>query len=301
MQLRGFSFGADNGGGGGGGGAGVLRVDYLTATSGTWLKDSNAKFVRIQAWGPGGSGNGGQQKPSGTDSRGGGGGASGAYVDITLPASEVPNSVSYAVGTPGAIGLGATVAGDNSPAASAGTNTTFGTLVTAIAGQAAGPDNAPGYGVSFTCFQFGVIHNNQNGGGGSSGTGGPGSTPGTCIAQIPTAGGGGGGLDTGTTQGAGGAGQVWDTTFDTLFPVTQAAGGAINGGDGGHGASKFGIGFGGGGGGPGSTDGTIRGGDGGNGGFPGGGGGGGGASRNGARGGNGGLGGAGLLIITQYG
>lgn len=71
MQLRGFSLGADNGGG-------ILRLDYLTNPSGTWEKDSKAKFVRIQAWGPGGSGNGGQQKPSGTPSRGGNGGLGGA-------------------------------------------------------------------------------------------------------------------------------------------------------------------------------------------------------------------------------
>lgn len=101
--------------------------------------------------------------------------------------------------------------------------------------------------------------------------------------------------------GAGGAGGKLYTTFYNHVVQTNpfAAGGAINDGDGGHGVSKYGIGWGGGGGGCGSVDGTIRGGDGGNGGFPGGGGGGGGGAR-GVRGGNGGNGGGGMLMIIQF-
>lgn len=281
--------------------SGVLRVDYYASGSGTWTKAAGARLIRVYAWGPGGSGAGGQQKPSGTACRGGGGGASGAYVEVVFSADELSATESYSVGTAGAPGIGATTAGGDGGAASAGTNTTFGPI-TAVAGQSAPTPSGGGNSAAYSCIIGFEVANNQNGGGGSSGTGGAGSTPGTLSKPLPTSGGGGGGFNTGTTQGAGGAGQSWAIPFTTVLTANVGAvAGAINGGDGANGIVLLGMGFGGGGGGCGSNDGTIRGGDGGDGGFPGGGGGGGGGSRNGARGGNGGAGSGGLLIVVQLG
>lgn len=281
---------------------GALQIDYYTSGSGTWTKHPSAKLVRILAVGGGGAGGGGDRRDAGSDLRGGGAGGAGCIVDMYIPADQLGSTEAYSVGSGGVGGTGATAVGSGNNG-TAGGNTTFGTsFLVAKGGEQGYSGGGSGNAKLNGCFLLNVLHSTTNGGTGSGGLGHPGGTPSGTTAIIPTAGGGGGGMNSSSsTIGGGGAGGKPHSNFYTHVIQTDpaAAGGAINGGDGAHGVSKFGIGWGGGGGGCGSVDGTIRGGDGGNGGFPGGGGGGGGGAR-GVRGGNGGNGGGGMLMIIQF-
>lgn len=238
---------------------------------------------------------------AGSPVRGGGAGAAGCIVDMYIPADHLGSTEAYSVGSGGSGGAGTASYGTGADG-TAGGNTTFGTsFIVAKGGGQGYSGGGAGSATLHGCFILNVLHHTTNGGSGSNGLGNPGGEPSGATAFIPTAGGGGGGMNSAsTTKGAGGAGGKLHSNFYTNVISTDpaAAGGAINGGDGAHGVSKYGIGWGGGGGGCGSAAGTVRGGNGGNGGFPGGGGGGGGGARE-IRGGNGGNGGNGMLLIIQ--
>lgn len=281
---------------------GALQVDYYAAgTSGTWSKHPSAKLVRILAVGGGGAGAGGDRRDPGSDLRGGGAGAAGCLVDMYIPADQLGSTEAYSVGSGGTGGAGAATVGSGADG-TAGGNTTFGTSFLAAKGGEQGYNGGgAGTAKSNGCFILSTFFSTTNGGTGSGGFGTPGGEPSGTPAIIPTAGGGGGGMNSSSSaRGAGGAGgKLYSTFYNHVIASNPfAAGGAIDGGDGAHGVSKYGIGWGGGGGGCGAVNGTIRGGNGGNGGFPGGGGGGGGGAR-GVRGGNGGNGGGGMLLVIQ--
>lgn len=281
---------------------GALQIDYYTSGSGTWTKHSSAKTVRVLAIGAGAGGGGGDFRNAGTALRGGGAGGAGCVVDINLLASQLGSTEAYSVGAAGTGGAGATSVGSGADGTDGG-NTTFGTsFLVAKGGERGYAGSGSGNARTNGCFIQDALYSTTAGGTGSDGTGNPGNAPSNTTAIMPTAGGGGGGMNSSsTTIGGGGAGGRLMTNITTHVTPTNpaAAGGATNGGDGGHGVAMYGVGWGGGGGGCGSTDGTVRGGDGGNGGFPGGSGGGGGGAR-GVRAGNGGNGSGGLLMIIQF-
>lgn len=281
---------------------GALQVNsYAAGTSGTWSKHPSAKLVRILAIGGGGGGGGGDLYYEGSSVRGGGAGAAGCIVDMCIPADHLGSTEAYSVGSGGSGGAGATSYGTGADG-TAGGNTTFGTsFLVASGGEQGYSGGGSGSSKIAGCFITNTLYTPTSGGTGSGGFGTPGAQPPAAVALMPTAGGGGGGINnTSSSLGSGGAGGILSPGFTNyVMPTNPAsAGGAINGGDGAHGVSKYGIGWGGGGGGCGSADGTVRGGNGGNGGFPGGGGGGGGGARE-IRGGNGGNGGNGMLLIIQ--
>lgn len=101
---------------------------YDTPGTATWSKPAGAAFIRVICIGAGGGGGGGTQNNTSSASGGGGGGGSSvAFAD--LRAADVPGSVTVTVGQGGG---GGAAAGNGT----AGTGSSFGTLLTAYGGFA---------------------------------------------------------------------------------------------------------------------------------------------------------------------
>lgn len=273
-----------------------MRVQF--DADGTFVKPGVGTFARIEAWGGGGSGG------RGGAADGGGGGGGGAYVERELLLSAIGATETVD------IGAGATAVTTDNTNGSTGSNTTFGSLVTAFGGGGGNGSAA------------------QSGGGGGAGFGGTGGTAttasgadggdphffwlaigggsiaaasgfGSTAAGVPgggnTRGGGGGGVGGGavdgaaggtTTHGGGGGGGGSDTANggaggSSTWGGAGGGGGSGSGTGGAAGVSAFG-----GNGGAGATGNTVAG----SGSQPGGGGGG-------SETGNSGAGGAGRVIV----
>ncbi|MCC5960534.1 MAG: hypothetical protein JJU08_14475 [Rhodobacteraceae bacterium] len=154
------------------GGAGTARYYWVFEASGTWEKPEGLPSntpVTIAAWGGGGGGG------SGSEGSGGGGGA---YSEIVVRAGDLPESVTVTVGAGGAVNV---TGGDSS----------FGSLLTAYAGQRGFPYGGRG-----------------GGGGGSSsvGTADGGRVGGGFGGEFSTDVGMGFGGDAATIWGGGGGG-----------------------------------------------------------------------------------------------
>lgn len=105
----------------------AVQSDYqIFTTSGTWTKPSGLsgnEEIIVRMWGGGGGGGG---VANIAKSAGAGGG--GAYEEQRFRASDLPSTVTVTIGTAAAGGA----AGDND--GTAGTDTTFGTIITAKGG-----------------------------------------------------------------------------------------------------------------------------------------------------------------------
>ncbi len=249
-------------------------------SSGTYIFPTGARFVKMLLKGAGGGGAAGYRGAVGTNRYGGGGGASGVGMWVTIPTADLnPAGETVTIGAAGAGGAALSIDGVGNPGTDGGATSLTTGLGTLTAGGGQGgnhvsglaPGNPGRVGKAFGGGAFIVagltsllLSGGQPGGGGAAG-----SSFNTANAVVI------GGSGGGDTAGAGGT-----------------AGAAVAG------ASRLAGTFGaeGGGGGGGNTIGS-GGQAGGSGGFPGGGGGGGMSSTTGTNSGAGGAGAAGLALF----
>lgn len=208
-----------------GGGASASESYYWAFTSsGTWNKPSGLdpdRMVVVELWGAGGGG-------ASTAASNGSGGAGGGYLCRMFRLSQIPASVSVAIGAGGAGGVGANVAGANGGA------TTFGALMSAPGGgggqvgaaSAAGgtpatadepggssPSGAAGAAALRAGGAGGGAKNGVSAGGASllGGDGGASGNGAAGAAGAAPAGGGGGGYGANGGAGARGEARIWIT------------------------------------------------------------------------------------------
>ena len=193
-------------------------------SSGSWTKDAGLQRIRVQAWGGGGGGGRGDS----TNSGGGGGGA--GYSEAWFEAAELNSTETVTIGSGGA---GATSQGTGSN----GSNTTFGSLLTAYAGSGGQGSSNPSGGnggdiqAGGTLFRgtgttaAGPIGNFWGGGAGGGGTS-AGNGGGALFGS------GGGGNATGVATGSGGT-SIYGGNGGSGANDTNASDGSIPGGGGG--------------------------------------------------------------------
>ena len=105
-------------------------------SSGSWVKPAGKSAVYVFAIGGGGGGASGARGDSSADRGGGGGGGGAVHIRSTLKASDLPGTVTVTIGAGGAGGT-ATTSGTavyNGVVGSAGGDTTFGTVFSAVGG-----------------------------------------------------------------------------------------------------------------------------------------------------------------------
>lgn len=209
------------------GGAGSEVQTFSTAGAATWTKPSKGNIALIEAWGAGGSG--GKDNVAG----GGGGGGGGGYAWRFVLLSSLGATESVSVGTGGAARTTNNTAGQD------GTNSTFGSWLTAKAGKGGGVGASTGgnggadmvsvaaAGGAVNAAGASSLTGGGGGGGPFSNTGAPGKTGGDSGH-----GGGGGGSGGRTVSGgtagvsaAGGAGGNGAVDSGNATAGTQPGGG----------------------------------------------------------------------------
>jgi len=312
MAIGKFALPAGSNGGGGGTYSTVVQ-EYTS--SGTWTKPAGLAMIEIVCIAGGGGGGSGSTANTNFSGRAGGSGVAGGVIYATFDESDLGATVSFTIGAGGTGGTAVTAAATSGNSGGNGGNTTFGSLITCLAGGGGIPGGTTGgrSASSETIHQW-FRNNGQSsngiGGAGTAGTTQTNSGTATYFSVLP--GGAGGGVSTSNVAEVGGAGCRYIPRSGTL--TTAATAGTAGGGAGGAGANnvmdrfcastsmieagqtKF-IGNSGAGGG-GSV--TGNGGNGGAGGLYGGSGGGGGSCRSGSASGAGGAGGAGLIVIVEH-
>lgn len=214
--------------------SGVTYKVHIFTSSGNFIVTSGTASVDYLVIAGGGGG--------GCDRAGGGG--AGGYVAGTTTIS--PGTYSVTVGAGGAGATGDTQRGVN------GSNSVFGTLVTAIGGGGGGSENNP-VGVAGGSGGGGSYTGSAAGGAGTAGQGNPGGTAQAGFPRAPAGGGGAGQPGQNGSQatmggGAGAKGGDGLTSSITGTPVTRAGGGGAGSnidGTGGPGAGAGGAGGGG--------------------------------------------------------
>lgn len=189
---------------------------FTTVGAATWTKPTRGSIAVIECWGGGGSG----AKGSNTLTTIGGGGGGGNYARRIVPLSSLGSTEAVSIGAGGA---GKSTAG----AGNAGSNTTFGALLTGHGGQGGAYDVA----LPKASGGGGGAGSNTSATAGMGGYGGGkgGDTSGLIAGQDATYGGGGGGGGVNGTGGAGG---------NSMFGGGGGGGGGGTGG--GAGASLYG-------------------------------------------------------------
>jgi hypothetical protein len=204
---------------------------YTNWAASETFTNSGFQTIEVLAYGGGGGGGSGAAGASGQSVGGGSGGGGGAFVFQTFRASDLPATITITVGGGGAGGISVTNSAGND--GKVGTNSTFGSYLTAYGGGA-------GY-----RGQLGSAGASGGAGGGSAGVGGAGvanaaSTGGLPGATSTTAtGGAGAGSGNGTAGGLaenGGGGGGGNSTSTAAAGGSSLRGGA-GGGNGGGSAS----------------------------------------------------------------
>lgn len=268
----------------------------------TWTKPAFAKRCTVYVFPVGGpAGSGRKQTTAATNATGGGAGAVGIpKVLRDIDAAQLGATETVTIGANGTGGAAQTVNNTNGNPGVAGGTTSFGSLLSAAAGQAGAGGTTGSGSAGSSAAGFDGLNPIAAGaivsGNGVNGTASDGAA---SPSLLPSGGGSGGGVGTlGTVATPGGnAGSLFNAA--TLLGGTVGAG--QNGSNGANGMSLGTSPVGGqsGSGGAGNTTGANAG-SGGNGGFPSGAGGGGGGANNGGNSGPGGnSGGALVLVITQ--
>ena len=204
--------------------------------SGNWTVPPGVTSVTVEMWG-GGGGGGYKYTPVSNAGRGGGGGG-GGYSRATL--TVTPGSIAYSVGDGGNGGDATTPAN-----ATAGGNTTFGSVATANGGGAgankvdANVPTAGSAGIGGTANggagQAGSTSNNQGGaGGGAGGWTGSAGQDGAAGGSVTT---GVGGIGGGTTPSKGGDGA--NAASGTAGALGGSPGGGGSAGSGSGNVTKF--------------------------------------------------------------
>ena len=277
-------------------------VQQFTA-SGTWNNPSpsSPRPVLVRLIGAGGGGGAGRCGALATVRGGGGGGSAGGMIEFWLMSDQLDATEDVTIGAGGAGATGPITQGTNGGVGGDGGQTTLTTLSTTIIAQGGSGGNGGTDGATAATGGAGNVSgyvqgplaiNGSAGGAGSTGAAVPVAVS-SLNFWVPSAGGGGGGVDASGTSRTGAAGQnIGPSGFSR---INGGSPGSSGGGNGGSGSSFNLYGTGGGGGGGGATGAA---GSGGNGGLYGGGGGGGGGGTTSA--GSGGSGGAGYAIIITY-
>lgn len=207
-----------------------VQIYSITGTI-LWTRPANAKTVYVTLIGGGGGGGGGGASNAG----GGGGGGGGAISQMTFNATAISGNVIVTVGAGGASAAG-------------GTDSTFGSFLTAKGGAPGiTGGGSPGAGGNSGIGGSGGGAGGTNGISGFLGGGGGGSTTGAGGVGSPAstyfAAGGGGGAGLSGSVGAGGS--AFAGTPATGIPIPGSGGAGATSGSGGSNANLYGSGGGG--------------------------------------------------------
>lgn len=296
-----------------GGGSGTPEDVQVFTSSGTWTKPSGSpKQTDVMCIGGGGGGGSGAVVASGTAASGGGGGGGGSLVEMLFPTSALTSTVTVTIATAANGGAAVTATGAGH-AGTNGSNSTFGSYLTAYGGGnggagSSGASSQGGSGAGLLSAASGITKGSVCAGQQTTGASGgdtacaTGGSAGAGTASAAAGNSGGNSLTGGSGGGSGGGVTTTPTAQSggTSGAVGNAA--AVNGGGAGTAGTAGSIGVGayaaGTGGGGGGSSITANAGAGGNAAI-GGGGGGGGVALNGiGNSGAGGTGGAGECVVT---
>lgn len=208
------------------------QILLLTGT-GSFYRLPGIRMYDVHVGAPGGPGGSGRRGAAGSVRSGGAGGGSGGYSFTTVTQSDMPPSLSYSVGVPGAGGTAITVDNTNGNAGSASSKSWIGFSATdCLAAATAG---SPGAGGTAVAAAGGAAGRGQVPGaaGASSSATGLAGTNGTAAA-MSASGPSGGGLTAANATSAGGTGAVPLTTIGRTAPIAGAAGGLVLAGTGGN-------------------------------------------------------------------
>lgn len=299
----------------GSGGVGNVQVTTFTS-SGTFTKNSQSKWIKVQIVGGGSGGGSGRQGSSGA-SCGGGGGSGLQGVSIEGPALTFGATASVIIGAGGSGGASVTTSNTNGNNGILGGNSSFGTVSTGFGtsfpttgGMGGASTTTPAINPAASTYSGIFFYYNHPapdpGGANGSATGDGGSVSDLNATTVSGQSGGCGSPAYSFSTLQAGKGGGWIVADGTIILAGGAGGietGSINGGNGltssGLTTAYCNIGGSGGGGGGGQSVGSLAG-NGGDGGYPGGSGGGGGGSYNGTNSGSGGDGMDGIIYIYEF-
>lgn len=277
-----------------------------------WTKPAGATLVKFTLCGPGGGGGSGARQATTSNRTGGGGGGGGGWQEVTMPASQIPETPIYIIVPNGGYG-GLPITTDNTVgmngargggggAATRICNTEVAYTASEVSLGAGSGYGGTGGGTGTTAAGgSGAINTQYNGGAGGAGNTTTGSQA-TNATLVGAGGGGGGGAAANSTTTAAGGNTATIVTVRSLSPTFVTPGNGTTQMNSTTNTDYYPVkaGFPGIGGGGGAYKTATNGGNGGNATNYCAGGGGGGASDNGYTSGAGGIGADGCVVITTY-